>query len=78
MSKTYTRSHYTYIVKKRCPKCMSGDIHKRVRHYGDAKIYRCYHCSNEFDSPFIGQKESKIGDKDGSKIGDGEELKTGE
>jgi hypothetical protein len=49
---------------------MSGDIHKRVRHYGDTKIYRCYRCSNEFDSPFIGQKESKIGD--------GEELKTGE
>jgi len=49
---------------------MSGNIHKRVRHYGDTKIYRCYNCDNEFDSPFVGQKESKIGDKDESKIGE--------
>lgn len=41
---------------------MSGNIHKRVRHYGETKIYRCYRCANEFDTPFMGPKESKTGD----------------
>ena len=62
MSIPYTRSHYTYVVKKRCPKCKSGDIHKRVRRGGDIKAYRCYHCDNEFDTPFIVQNESKMGE----------------
>lgn len=64
MSQDYTQIHHSHIVKKRCPKCKSGDIHKRVRRGGEIKAYRCYHCSHEFDSPFIGPKEFKTVDKE--------------
>lgn len=42
---------------KRCPKCKSGNFHKRVRcdHSKGDKIYKCYKCGHEFDTPVIGR-----------------------
>jgi len=76
MNPDHTHSHYALIVRKRCPKCKSGDIHKRVRRGGDIKTYRCYRCDHEFDTPFIGTKEFKTVDKEGLKTENG--LKTEE
>lgn len=52
---------YNTKIRRRCPKCKSPDIRKRVRiyHYEDTKAYRCYVCKHEFDIPFLGPKYQK-------------------
>ena len=59
--------NYNRMIQSRCPECRSRDIHKRVRRYNTitTKIYRCYECGHEFNSPFFGPK--KLQDEEGEK-----------
>ena len=62
---------------KRCPKCKSGNIYKRIRSDDLAKtikdgivikqkikIYRCCKCKHEFDVPIVGPRYYKKDESD--------------
>lgn len=56
------KRNYSYNKVKRCPKCHSSNLYKRVRtdrtdEGTTIKIYKCIKCRHEFDSPIIGEKE---------------------
>lgn len=59
-------------IRKRCPKCKTTGIYKRVTlkdmiarsrrihvimHNLPSNIYRCRLCGNEFDIPFVGPQK---------------------